>query len=339
LRRQALTLLSIAGYFAALIAGALIVAEGALFVVYWPGRGGEPSFDPRASRPRLAGDGRRMILMYGDSIVSAYGLDWTQGFPHLVKGLLDERTGTSAWRVRTSRGYCPSTYAETLRADLDALAPEAVVVELEPSNDVSDEALLAWDGVDADGLPTRVIGGRYLTTWDGSTTMLTAASSDRWFEHTRVFTIFRRAFGSIAYRLKPNPAFGPSADTYYYNALFDRHWLTTQKLDEGFDRMFRAIENIRHVCEKRGVKFLLMILPSSHWFQSGDRFQAGERRLLERAEAEARARGIAVVSPTPELAAAGGERLFIDFCHPTAEGHRVIADVLERALAASPARP
>jgi lysophospholipase L1-like esterase len=300
-----------------------VAVEGLLFLVSSL-RAGRAGYNPANRETRDAAGAT--ILSYGDSIGHSYGVDWKDGYPQVLARLLNST-------VRVSRGYSPSGYAEALRGDLERSSPKTVLVEIELSNDVSDEALLTWEGSDADGLPVRLAGGRYQITWDGTPGLLTAASGSHLYPRTRGYTFSLRGLGALLSRLRPNPVFADDADTYYYNLSFDRYWLTRDKLEGGFEQMFRALDAMNRFCQKRGIRFVLMILPSRHWFGSDDRFHAGAERLVARAEAKAQSLGISFVSPAHELAAAGGARLFLDFCHPTAEGHRVLAETLARALA------
>jgi len=314
------------GRAAALTVLALLVLEGGLWLVYgrtfsrWRARSLRPA-------PR---DGVTRIVSYGDSIVGGYGIDEKAAYSPVLASLLDENEPGVPHQVQIAGGYCPSKYAERLRADLDARRPTAVLVEIELSNDVSDEALLRWDAADERGLPTRLAGGRYVHAWDG-TLLATTATSDRFYEHTRLYTLLARAVGWARERTHPNPAFADGADTYYYNLGFDRSRLTAERLEQGFEQLFRALAAMNALCRERGVRFVLLVLPSQYWFDAGP-FHAGALRLLERAKAQARALGIEVVSPTEELAAAGGANAFMDFCHPTAAGHLAIAHALARAL-------
>jgi hypothetical protein len=303
----------------------LLLTELALHFVYRTG----PAGASPAAAPAHPG---HALLSYGDSIGHAYQVDWNDGYPQVLERLLDRRDGDGSWAVRTSQGYSPSKYAARLRADLDASRTEAVIVEIELSNDVSDEALLSWQGRDADGLPTGVAGGRYLGAWDGAPNLVTAASSDRLWERTRMGAILRRGLGALLGKLSPNPVFADGADTYYYNLSFDRYLLTRDRLEQGWAQMFRALDAMNRLCKERHVRFLLMILPSSYWFEEGSPYHAGARRLVARAEADARALAIPMVSPATALSAAGGPKLFQDFCHPTADGHRTIAQALFGSL-------
>lgn len=81
------------------------------------------------------------------------------------------------------------------------------------------------------------------------------------------------------------------------------------------------------LASRHGARFLLLIVPSRHALAE-DRYSASSLGLLRRAEARARALEIPYVIPEAALRDAGGAELYMDFCHPTAEGNAVIARAL-----------
>jgi len=91
--------------------------------------------------------------------------------------------------------------------------------------------------------------------------------------------------------------------------------------------MFGALKGIQELCYKNNAKFFLIILPSREALYP-NRFQKESIRLINLAENKARALGIQYISLRKELEEKGGKKLYIDFCHPTAEGYSVIAEEL-----------
>ena len=95
--------------------------------------------------------------------------------------------------------------------------------------------------------------------------------------------------------------------------------------------MFEALAGIHRYLERRSIHFLVVILPSRYVYEDGP-YRESSLALLGRAEARAEALGLPFLSLRGALAAAGGARLFMDFCHPTADGNRAIAKALEATL-------
>jgi lysophospholipase L1-like esterase len=319
---------------------ALVVEEGILHYAYGSSKAVRPPFGASVapgddSAPRSDPRPVCRILSLGDSIGHSYGLDDpSAGYPHVLEHALNARDSDHRYEVFVSGQYSPSGDATLIRNWLRDVRPTWVVQEIELSNDTSDEALVSWDQTDEDGLPRGLRGGRYLEAWDG--VMLTSVTNGHWYEHTRVYTLGVRVWGWALGRWRPNPIFGPGTDTYFYNLGFDQAFLTQDALDAGFDRMFLALQRIDALCRQHGVRFLVVILPSRYAFTNGP-FRAGADRLLARAQRKVQEIGIQSVEPRAAMDAAGGARLFQDFCHPTAAGHAVIARAIEETMLASAA--
>ncbi len=271
------------------------------------------------------------ILSLGDSIGHGYGLANTDdAYPHLLQRALNARDPSHRYEVAINGVHTPSTDAPSIRQWLADVRPAWVIREIELSNDVTDEALAQWDGADADGLPVAIRGGRYVNAWDGGP--LATVARGHWYDRTRVHAFALRAWGRVLRRLRPNPVFDPAADTYYYNLGFDQPYLTTAAVDAGFEQLFRALAATDRLVTRLGGKYLVVILPSQYAFENGQ-YRAGADRLLARAEQSAKALGLNVILPRQVLAAAGGARLFQDFCHPTEAGHAAIARAIDEAMA------
>jgi len=314
---------------AASVSLSLVLCEGLLFLADSGFQTSSSVEDGRyidtVRRGPAGSRGPRVVLSYGDSIGHAYDVAWELGYPMRLERLLDGNPEGTRFQVATPRGYSPSTYAARLLEDLRRLDPDIVLVEIELSNDTSDEAFLSWEP-DPDGLPRSVVGGRYIQTWDGRG-LVTAVTGSGPLERTRFYTLLLKAVGALWSQYRPNPVFSKLSDTYYYNIGWDRAYLSQSRLDEGFARMFRALSSMNEACRRRDVPFLLLISPSRYLFRNG-RFRAGADRLMARAASQAQALRIPYFSLEPAMRRAGGDRLFMDFCHPNVAGHEVIATAI-----------
>jgi hypothetical protein len=169
-------------------------------------------------------------------------------------------------------------------------------------------------------------------SWDGHI-LAPLAWRGSFFERTKLYAKLSRAFGRMRERASPNPLFAPDSPIRYYSLSSDRYFLTESALERGFQRMFDSLEAIHRYLEERGVRFLLVILPSRDVFETGQ-YQRASQRIVERAESRARRAGLPFVSLREPMGREGGAELFMDFCHPTAQGNGLIARQLAPLLAA-----
>lgn len=280
---------------------------------------------------RVPPRGTRRILSYGDSIAEGYRLSFAQTYSQLAETALRESTGERYEVLNMGRGHSPSVYAAHIRRDVPALGPMGVVIEIELLNDVSDEAHVRVSGRASDGLPERLLAHRYIVSWDGHI-LAPLAWRGSFIERTKLYAKLSRAVGRLRERLRPNPLFAADSPVRYYSLSSDRYFLTEAALERGFERMFESLEAVHGYLESRGIRFLLVILPSRDAFETS-RYRAASQAIVERAERRAQTAGIPFVSLRSAMARAGGAALFMDFCHPTARGNQVIAQKLVPLLA------
>jgi hypothetical protein len=287
----------------------------------------------RRKRPvdERAAAGTTRVLSYGDSIAAGYELEERETYAYLLEEQLRATRGSPVEVLNMVRGHSPSVYAFHLRADVPRYAPDGVVLEIELLNDVSDEAHVRTSGLDEDGLAREIHSHRYILGWDGHL-LAPLSFSGSFIERTKLYAKLTRWYGRLRNRLSPNPLFDDDSTVMFYSSSADRYLLTRDRLDAGFERLFETIAGMRRYLERRDIRFLLVILPSRYAFTE-EPFSAAARELLARAETRARELEIPYVAPARGLARRGGAELYMDFCHPTAEGNRAIAAELEPILA------
>lgn len=267
------------------------------------------------------------VLSYGDSISDGYRLEPTESYAAVLERRLRSTGAPRAEILNMLRGHSPTIHSFHLRTDVPRLDPDAVILEIELANDISDEALVSTLGSDVYGLPLRLTRARYLVGWDGYL-LAPLALRGSFLETTKVYAKLSRFFGRLHTRLAPNPAFGPGARAFYYSSTADRARLTQSALDAGFERLFESIKGIDRYLAQHEVRFVLLILPARYAFETSPYREAARANVL-RAERRAFSLGISIVSAMGPLEERGGAELYMDFCHPTAAGHRAIAAQLE----------
>ena len=273
---------------------------------------------------RVPAAGVTRVLSYGDSIGFGVGVDTAQTYAARLEARLDG-TAPGRWEVlNMARGYAPSLYAVFLREDLAALRPRLVLVEIELSNDVSDEALVEHDGVDADGLPRRIARARYVLGVGGALLSAVPVWGGTFVERTRSYAWLSRKVLTARERSGPNPDFGDGAHTYYYHFEHERPVLTPARLRRGFDQIFDVLAGMRARAVASGADFLVIVIPSRYAFQEGPLSRRGPRAGPRRDGAAAHARH------RLRLYAGGPRREWrrgpvLRFLPPTARGYDVIA--------------
>jgi lysophospholipase L1-like esterase len=270
------------------------------------------------------------ILSYGDSIAGGYGIDRDEMYASLLQERLNDETGRSPEIFTMYRGHSPTLYSFHMRKDVPLLRPDAVIMQIELANDISDEAMAYTRGRDSTGLPLELLRYRYTLGWDGHI-LAPLSFSGSFIERTKVYAKLSRFMGRALQKYFPNPVFREDAATYFYSHSSERWFLNENVLATGFDRLFEVLGATHQYFEQREIKFLLLILPSRYLY-TGDRYTSSSITWLKRAEDRASALGIPFFSPWEEIADAGGASLFMDFCHPTPEGNRAIAEALEPVL-------
>jgi hypothetical protein len=220
-----------------------------------------------------------------------------------------------------------------------------VLVEIELTNDVTDEALLRWV-VDPEkpDRPVAVRGGRYVVAWDG--TLLSAYVKGPYFyEKTYTYAELSRRVFTLLYRLTPTKPFPADSSVTYYTLGYDWYLLDRERLESGWTRLFGALQATNELLHQRGTPFLLLIMPSRFIFEadSGNHRNLFSRCLVSRACELAKQHGIPYLDLTDAISAAGGDKCFLDTVHLNEQGNLAVGsalyDHLARDIPGGPASP
>ena len=286
----------------------------------------EPDFDlvPAASEHR--------ILSMGDSIAFGLSIPSHDSYAKVLQRKFDQQEGAAHYNVINAAGpgYSPSAYYLFLKDQALQFRPSMVLIEVELTNDVTDEALMRWD-VDpaAPDRPVRLRGGRYVTAWDG--TLLSAYVRGPYFyEKTYTYVELSRRMLTLLYNRASAKPFPADPGVAYYTLGYEWYLLDQQRLESGWTRLFGALKATRDLLESKQIPSLLMIMPSRFVFAGSPddpqrRFAEG---LVARAVDFAKQNGISYFDFTGVIGAAGGEKVFLDTVHLNVEGNLAVGNAL-----------
>ena len=283
-----------------------------------------------AEDPR--GDTKR-ILAYGDSITFGVLVSDQQNYPYFLERSLNANSRQQYEVLNMGRGYCPSIYAMFLKSNIVQFKPHTVIMQIELSNDITDEAHVMYDELDADGFPKKITKGRYWAQWAFSPPMSANPSFWENLKLRRFYMDLKRRSANLALKIFPNPLFSEEADTYYFTVGYDRFGLTEKRLSSAFDRMMNVIKAQQEFCKKNNIHFVLVIVPSRHTFYQ-NQYYKGAVRLVGQAETKARNLEIPYVSLRRTFQVNGGSDLYFDFCHLKPEGYELMANEIFQRLKA-----
>jgi lysophospholipase L1-like esterase len=286
----------------------------------------EPDFEP------VPAAGEFRILSMGDSIAFGLGIKSSDSYAKVLERKLNETDGPAYYRVINAAGpgYSPSSYYLFLKNEALQWHPRLVLIEIELTNDVSDEALLRWvEDPQHPGTPERLKGGRYVVGWDGI--LLSAYIRGPYFyEKTYTYAELSRRILSLLFRIRPTEPFSSDPSVTYYAFAYEHYLLDQKKLESGWTRMFGALQATNEILRRNKIPFLLMIMPSRFIFTpdpDGHR-DLFSRNLVERAVELARQKGIPFFNLTETIASEGGAELFIDSIHLNERGNLAVGSAL-----------
>jgi len=285
--------------------------------------------------PENPAPGEYRVLSLGDSIAFGLGVLTDAHYTKRLERRLNQENPDARYRVINGAGpgFSPSGYYLYLKNEGLRLKPRLVIVEIELCNDVTDEALVRWEA--RPGEPEsldRVRGGRYIVGWDGNL-LATYCRGPYFFEKTYTYTHVIRRVLNLLNRISPSEPFATVAGVTYYSLGFDRYLLDRDRIEQGWRRVFAALEKTDQLLKLNQTQFLLVIMPTQYMFDpaSGPYGRFADA-LVKRAVAEAQRRSLPYLDMTETMRSGGGKSLYFDFAHPTEQGNQVIADELHKVL-------
>jgi hypothetical protein len=292
----------------------------------------EPEFSQEPEK------GEYRILSLGDSIGFGLGIPSENHYTRVLQREMNLDSQGMDVRVINAggQGYCPSGYYAYLKNEGIKLKPDLVIIETEICNDTSDEALLRWGKPGAEGHPEKIVGGRYMVSWDGKQ-LGTYATKGYFFERTYLYTNLARRVLNLAQRISPQAPWSErSGAQVYYSLGFDRFLLDKARLEEGRKRLFSALSGTVRLLEAEGIKCVIMIMPSRYLYEDAYDYTLFASELYEKALESANEMNLPFLEMYGTIKKNGGEDLFLDFAHLTVEGNRAIGLELSNQLPALP---
>ena len=271
--------------------------------------------------------GEYRILSLGDSIGFGLGIPAGDHYTKILQNQLNSASGDHPnYRVINAggQGYCPSGYYAYLLNEGLKLKPDLVIIETEICNDTSDEALLRWGKADRNGHPEKIMGGRYVVSWDGK--QLGSYATRGWFfEKTYLYTNLARRTLNLAQKISPQaPWREREGARVFYSLGFDQFLLDEARLEEGHKRLFAALSGTLRLLDEAGIECVIMIMPSRYLYQDAYDYTLFASELYSRALSTAREMNLPFLDMYGTIEKQGGTDLFIDFAHLTSEGNRAV---------------
>lgn len=290
---------------------------------------GEPDFGRTPPRNEFR------ILSLGDSIGFGLGIEPSDHYTKVLERNLNEQAAGVRFRVINAggQGYSPSCYYVYLKHEGLQFQPRTVIVEIELSNDITDEALLGWEAeAGKTAAPEKLRGGRYIVGWDGNL-LATYSFGPYFFEKTYTHTVLLRRLLNLLYKIHPVEPFHSRPGVTYYSLGFDRYLLSEERIESGWKKMFLALKATRELAAQRNIAFLLLIVPGRYIFEEDSgAYGRFAQQLVERSVKWAGSHGIPCLDLTAAIQTGGGAQLYFDFAHLTAEGNAVIGDEVAEYL-------
>ncbi len=283
---------------------------------------GQPDF-PR-SRPH----NELRILSLGDSIGFGYGIDTEETYSRKIENLLNLEKQVRLINA-AGQGYSPSSYLSYLIEEGFSFEPNLIMVQMEPSNDVTDEALIRL--VVGKNLVPKVRGGRYTVTWDGNL-LGSIILGPYFYEQSYLYTMLTRRLFTALDLIFPKHTALSDQDSFYYHQGFDRFLLTSDRIKLGWKRSFDAVAQISEITRKKNLPFILLLTPTRFAFHKNKIIRDFGNGLVDRVINWAHTKDISYIDLRTAINAAGGARLYIDFAHYTAEGHNIIGQEIARKI-------
>lgn len=270
--------------------------------------------------------GEYRILSLGDSIGFGLGIPSEEHYTKVLQKRLNINSPETDFRVINAggQGYCPSGYYAYLVNEGLKLKPDLVIIETEICNDTSDEALLRWGKTGENGHPEKIIGGRYVVSWDGKQ-LGTYSAGGYFFEKTYLYTNLARRVLNLAQRISPQEPWSKrDGARVYYSLGFDRFLLDTARLEEGNKRLFSALSGSVRLLGSEGIPCVIMLMPSRYLYEEAYDYTVFASELYDNALETAKELNLPLLDMHGTIKENGGEHLFLDFAHLTGEGNKAV---------------
>lgn len=268
------------------------------------------------------------IISYGDSINFGYLVSDGEDYPNKLESLF--KTDQQKIEViNTARGSSPSIYAFHLQEDLPKLKPNLVLLEIELSNDLGDESLIRFAKRDSNGFPESLTSARYVVDFSTRAQLATLPVNIPPITRSKLFYVAEQRFGNLANKIWPSDLL--ETNKYLFNLGFDRWLITESSYKNAFESMFDTIASIQNFAKENNADFLLILLPSKTALESKPESNFA-LKLIEEAELKAKNRQINYISLYQDFKNQDLEHSFLDFCHPSAAGHDLIARRLKNYI-------
>lgn len=281
---------------------------------------------PAVTTPKPAG--RFRVAALGDSVTLGWGVGDTESFPAIVEQRLRaERRSVEADVANLAvAGYNTRQEVSLLERYLESLQPDVVLLGFY-ANDLADAL---------DDAPGSQRGGtRVSADTSSSRTLRMNPTPDTWINRAARRSRLVYALGRVINRALGRGEWSLAKFTVEIDMLNGRD---TPDLRRAWTLVEEQFARLRALADTRGFRVAVVVLPSKEQvtgqFTSAS-YQTRVRELAERS-------GFLVVDPLPDLMAATERaRLFIpyDRNHPSAYGHRIIGDVVGRAILAWASSP
>lgn len=282
------------------------------------------------------------ILVLGDSFVMGKGVADDEPFPRLIGERLEGADGEAVQVLNAGvDSYTPLLSYLQLRYRLEGLEPDLVILALDMSDLVQEQAYRRLADFDDAGRPLAVDGtgevrrkpSLRLRDWLYENTYLTRLA---------LYFLQRRGPDAAALTVENTVAMA-SPELLAHTLERDR----TDR-DQQWDDLFESVGLIRDRAREIGADFLLVVYPWGHQVGPGE-WSAGRinfipadaeisDRSLRQIHRRSEALGIELLDAFPRFRDADtDEPLFYDVdMHFTPAGHRLLADALVERLAARP---
>jgi lysophospholipase L1-like esterase len=272
---------------------------------------GRPAASPKP-------EGQYRIVFIGDSVTFGRGVNDDETFPARAEALLRERFPHMAVDVINAGvdGYNTRQAVGRLRRLLPDLQPDLVLLGFY-SNDVS-------DAVEGNDSGTRIAG----SPQEGRVMYINPSLASSWSARLRQSRAIHAAARGLR-RLTGQGEWSLARFTLEMDLLNGRD---SAELDHRWAIVADQYEELRQLAADSGFRVGVVILPCQEQVEGqfpNARYQVRVRQIAEPLAFQ-------VIDPLPRLAAQAdtGQNLFIayDRNHPSAAGHRIIADAIVDAL-------